>query len=76
MTEKVTPVDTLFVHWLQSVMQERDWMNKDVADAAGVTPAAVTGWLKGARPGPAPIIQLAMSADIPAEDLFKIIHVT
>lgn len=74
MTDKVVPVDTPFTRWILSVMQERNWMYKDIADAAGVTQAAVTGWLKGARPRASIVIQLAMGTDTPIDQLFGIVH--
>lgn len=56
-------------------MDERGWIYKDVAEAAGVTQGAITGWLNGALPGPSSIVQLAISADTPVDKLFEIVHV-
>lgn len=67
--------DTPFIRWLEAVMDERGWIYKDVAEAAGVTQGAITGWLKGALPGPGSIVQLAVNSDTPVEQLFAIVHV-
>lgn len=47
MDKKEAPIDLGFAKRLKEIMKERRLKQKDIAVLAGVSPAAVSGWMKG-----------------------------
>lgn len=58
---------------LKALMEERDLTQQQVAEAAGVSRAAVSKWLQGTIPGARELFRLAKFLDKPMESFFDAI---
>ena len=59
----------LFLEKLRLLMKQNGQTTRSLGDRVGVSSAAVTGWVNGARPRPAVAAQLAEFFGIDVEDL-------
>ena len=59
----------IFASNLSRIMEERRVTNSELAKFCGVTPASVTGWIRGAMPTPDKIDKICLMLDISPPDL-------
>lgn len=62
-----------FAEWLSAELARRGWTNAELARRVGVSEAAVSKWLGGAKPDAHNLVALAEVFVVPVEELARII---
>jgi len=63
--------ETAFVAWLRDQLAARDWTDRELAERAGVSSAAVSRWMGGTRtPNASNIARLANALSIESDEVY------